>query len=49
MPVLIVTSESSEAVPLRDRIIELRQNLAEDLVTSPPLSPSPSKERGKRL
>jgi len=44
--------EFERAALLRDRIIELRKNLAEDLVTSPPLSPSPldlSKERGKRM
>jgi excinuclease ABC subunit B len=42
--------EFEKAALLRDRIIELRKNLAEDLVTSPPLSPSPypnPKERGK--
>jgi len=33
--------EFEKAALLRDRIIELRKNLAEDLVTSPPLSPSP--------
>ncbi|MDH5695733.1 MAG: excinuclease ABC subunit UvrB [Dehalococcoidia bacterium] len=32
--------EFEKAALLRDRIIELRKNLAEDLVTSPPLSPS---------
>jgi len=44
--------EFEKAALLRDRIIELRKNLAEDLVTSPPLSPSPQdldKERGKRV
>jgi len=42
--------EFEKAALLRDRIIELRKNLQEDLVTSPPLSPSPlDKERGKRL
>jgi excinuclease ABC subunit B len=41
--------EFERAALLRDHIIELRKNLAEDLVTSPPLSPSPlDKERGKR-
>jgi len=43
--------EFEKAALLRDRIIELRKNLAEDLVTSPPISPSPldlGKERGKR-
>jgi len=41
--------EFEKAALLRDRIIELRKNLAEDLVTSPPVSPSPlEKERGKR-
>jgi excinuclease ABC subunit B len=41
--------EFERAALLRDHIIELRKNLAEDLVTSPPLSPSPlEKERGKR-
>jgi excinuclease ABC subunit B len=42
--------EFEKAALLRDRIIELRKNLAEDLVTSPPVSPSPlnsGKERGK--
>jgi excinuclease ABC subunit B len=33
--------EFEKAALLRDRIIELRKNLAEDLVTSPPLFPSP--------
>jgi len=41
--------EFEKAALLRDRIIELRKEFAEDLSTSPPLSPSPSKERGKRL
>jgi excinuclease ABC subunit B len=42
--------EFEKAALLRDRIIELRKNLVEDLVTSPPLSPSPlGKERGKRF
>jgi len=42
--------EFEKAALLRDRIVELRKNLAEDLVTSPPLSPSPlDKERGKRI
>ncbi len=41
--------EFERAALLRDRIIELRKNLVEDLVTSPPISPSPlGKERGKR-
>jgi excinuclease ABC subunit B len=41
--------EFERAALLRDHIIELRKNLAEDLVTSPPISPSPlAKERGKR-
>ncbi len=39
--------EFERAALIRDRIIELRKNLVEDLATSPPLSPSPSKERGK--
>ena len=40
--------EFEKAAMLRDRIIELRRNLDEALVTSPPLSPSPSnKERGR--
>jgi excinuclease ABC subunit B len=42
--------EFERAALLRDRIIELRKNLAEDLVTSPPISPSPldlGKERRK--
>ncbi len=41
--------EFEKAALLRDRIIELRKEFAEDLSTSPPLSPSPLKERGKRL
>jgi excinuclease ABC subunit B len=44
--------EFEKAALLRDRIIELRQSLTEDLVTSPPVSPSPldlGKERGKRV
>jgi excinuclease ABC subunit B len=41
--------EFEKAALIRDRIIELRKNLAEELVTSPPVSPSPSlKERGKK-
>ena len=39
--------EFERAALMRDRIIDLRKNLVEDLATSPPLSPSPSKERGK--
>ncbi|MFQ6122425.1 MAG: excinuclease ABC subunit UvrB [Dehalococcoidales bacterium] len=39
--------EFEKAALLRDRIIELRKEFAEDLSTSPPLSPSPSKERGR--
>ncbi len=38
--------EFEKAALLRDRIIELRREFAEDLSTSPPLSPSPSKGRG---
>jgi excinuclease UvrABC nuclease subunit len=44
--------EFEKAALLRDRIIELRKSLTEDLVTSPPVSPSPypnPKERGKRV
>jgi excinuclease ABC subunit B len=44
--------EFEKAALLRDRIIELRKNLVEDLVTSPPMSPSPldlGKEKGKRF
>jgi excinuclease ABC subunit B len=44
--------EFEKAALIRDRIVELRKNLTEDLVTSPPLSPSPldlGKERGKRF
>ncbi len=44
--------EFEKAALLRDRIIELRKNLAEDFVTTPPISPSPldlGKERGKRF
>jgi excinuclease ABC subunit B len=42
--------EFERAALLRDHIIELRKNLAEDLVTLPPISPSPlGKERGKRV
>jgi excinuclease ABC subunit B len=44
--------EFEKAALLRDRIIELRKNLVEDLVTSSPMSPSPldlGKERGKRF
>ena len=42
--------EFEKAALLRDRIIELRKEFQDDLVTSPPVSPSPSpKERGKRF
>jgi excinuclease ABC subunit B len=44
--------EFERAALLRDHIIELRKSLVEDLVTSPPISPSPldfGKERGKRV
>jgi len=39
--------EFEKAALLRDHITDLRKGLAGDLTTSPPLSPSPSKERGK--
>ncbi|MBI4180425.1 MAG: UvrB/UvrC motif-containing protein, partial [Chloroflexi bacterium] len=39
--------EFEKAALLRDRIVELRRNLTDDLVTSAPLSPFPSREREK--
>jgi excinuclease ABC subunit B len=41
--------EFERAALLRDRIIELRKNLAEDLVTSPPLYPKNQDFRGPRI
>ncbi len=39
--------EFERAALLRDRIIELRKEFAENLATLPPVSPSPLKERGR--
>ncbi len=39
--------EFERAALLRDRIVELRKEFAEEVTTSPPVSPSPSKERGR--
>jgi excinuclease ABC subunit B len=39
--------EFERAALMRDRIIELRKEFVEEVTISPPVSPSPSKERGR--